>query len=541
MGAQSRKSKTMKSSHALSVLVAASIGSAMAQSSADLWDVSQGTLVTASSPILSSYSAGAMFGENGQNNGNGSTWTYFADGQPAGFTHFVEWQTPANVNVARVQVYAFGDSFFGIPNNEREFSHFTLRAKSPGSLVYDLTVIEYDATHPYSFVGPNFLLIDQAVPTVTAQQFRAEFTQFDAGAGFDGPRIVELDAFSPPPPTLTAQPESVVLNLGMPAKFTVQATGTGALSYQWYKDGTPIAGQTGTSFRIAAAGNSDIGAYTVSVTDANGTTMSAPATLTIDYLNAQQSNADLFDVNSGIVVTAHTPLQDVPPIERNIYGMFGGFTQFPESDWTYFADNQATGTVHSVEWTTANPVTVRSLRLFAHGDSFLNNGREFDKLTLKAKSPGSPTFNVVVATFTPGHPYTFLDNELILDTEVTPVTAGAFRAEFLQYTAGFGFDGPRIVELDAFDGRPLLRPTVVVGPDSRTVPKNTQITWKVVARGGSLSYQWKFMGQNIAGATTDTLQLKKAKATDQGYYTVVVSNAAGSVESAQALLLVTPN
>lgn len=530
----------MKSSHVLSVLLAVSIGSATAQTSGDLWDVSQGTLVTASSPLIPPYSAGAMFGENGQNNNNGFTWTYFADGQPPGFVHFVEWQTAANVNVARVQVFALGDGFFGFPNNQREFSHFTLRAKSPGSLVYDLTLIEYDATHPYSYVGLNFLLINQQVPVVTAQEFRAEFTQFDTGSGFDGPRIIELDAFPPAPPVLTAQPQNVVLNLGMPAIFSVQATGSGTLSYQWFKDGTPISGQTDATFRIAAVGNNDIGAYTVTVTDANGTTTSAPATLTIDFLNAQLSNADLFDVNSGLVVTAHTPLQDVLPLERNIYGMFGGVTQHPESDWTYFADNQSTGTVHSVEWTTPNPVTARSLRLFAHGDSFLNNGREFDKFTLKAKSPGSSTFDVVVVTFTPGHPYTFLDNELILDTDVTPVTAGAFRAEFLQYTAGFGFDGPRIVELDAFDGRPLLRPTVVVGPDSKTVPKNTQITWKVVARGGALSYQWKFMGQNIDGATTDTLQLKKAKATDQGFYTVVVSNAAGSIESAQALLLVTP-
>jgi hypothetical protein len=185
-----------------------------------------------------------------------------------------------------------------------------------------------------------------------------------------------------------------------------------------------------------------------------------------------------------------------------------------------------------------NPVTLKSLRLFGHGDSWMNNQREFDRFTLKAKSPGSSTFDVVVTTFTPGHPYTFLDTDLILDTEVTPVQASAFRAEFLQYTAGFGLDGPRIVELDGFATQPLLRPIVVAGPDSRTVGKNAQVTWKAVARGGSLHYQWKFMGQNIAGATTDTLTLKHVKATDQGYYTVVVSNAAGTTESAQALLLV---
>ena len=125
-------------------------------------------------------------------------------------------------------------------------------------------------------------------------------------------------------------------------------------------------------------------------------------------------------------------------------------------------------------------------------------------------------------------------------TSVNPVLATAFRAEFLQYTAGFGIDGPRIMELDGFEGRPLLRPTVLVGPDSRTVPKNSPVVWKVLARGGDLKYQWKFKGQNIKDATTDTLRLKHIKASDQGYYSVVVSNETGFVESAPALLLVTP-
>ncbi len=522
----------MKSSHVLSLLLAASIGSASAQTSGDLWDISQGTVITATSGPIPGYSIESMFGGF-----VGGDWTYFADNQPPGFIHFVEWQTPANVNVARIQLFALGDGIFGFPNNEREFSHFSLRAKSPGSLTYDVSIIEYDATHPYSFVGPNFLLIDQTISPVQSSSFRAEFVQYEGGLGFDGPRIIELDAFAPPPPVLTSQPQSVVLNYGMPAQFSVAATGTGTLSYQWFKDGVPISGQTSTSFRIATATANDMGVYTVAVTDVNGTTTSLPATLVIDFLNAVESNADVWDLNAGATITAHSPLH---PGAGSIEGMFGGNNNSWEGYLTYFADNMPTGTVHSVEWTTANPVTINSVRLFAYGDPFLNNGREFDKLTLKAKSPGSPNFDQTIATFTPGHPYTFLDSALILDQRVGPITASAFRAEFLQYTAGNGFDGPRIVELDAFEGRPLTRPTVVIGPDSKTLPKNSQVTWKVVARGGDLKYQWKFMGQPIKDATTDTLRLKHVKATDQGYYTVVVSNDAGSMESAQALLLVTP-
>jgi hypothetical protein len=340
--------KTMKSSHVLSLLAAASIASAMAQSSNDLWDISQGTVVTATSGAIPGYTIDAMFGGASEL----SDWAYFSDTQPPGFVHFVEWETPGDVTVGRVQLYAMGDFFFGFPNNERDFSHFTLRAKSAGSTTYDMTLIEYDPTHPYTFVGPFPLIIDQNITPVVSHSFRAEFTQYDTGSGVDGPRIVELDAFGPPPPVITTQPTGVVLNYAMPAIFAVDATGNGTLHYQWFKDGTPISGQTANIFRINSVTDADQGAYTVAVTDDNGTTMSGPATLSIDYFNVQQSNADLFDVNSGITITAHSAYQDVPGLNRNPYGMFGGITADPESYWTYFADNQATGTVHYVEWTT---------------------------------------------------------------------------------------------------------------------------------------------------------------------------------------------
>lgn len=499
----------------------------------DLFDVTQGAQVTASSGIYPGYSAAAMLGENGQSPGYPWGITYFEDNQPPGTVHFIEWELPGLVDLSQIRLYAYGDDFL---NFGREFEQFVLKAKSEGSSTYDITIVSYNASHPYIFLDPfNALLVEETFPVVVSKSFRAEFVQYTAGYGFDGPRILELDGFGPPPPVIVTQPESLIVNYGMPASFSVTATGTGTLSYQWYRDGTPIAGATSATLQIDPVTHSHTGAYFVSVTDANGNKISAPATLGLDLLNAVQSRHDLWDLNRGSVITSHSALH---PVAGSIEGTFGGFGPLPQSDWTYFADNQPTGTVHFVEWTIPSPSTVRSLRLFAHGDPELNHGREFESVTIRAKSAGSPTFDLVVGTFTPGHPYSFLDHDLILDTAITPITASAFRAEFAQYTAGYGFDGPRIIELDAFSTQPLLRPTVVSHPESKTVSKNSRVTLKVVGRGGNLSYQWKFMGQPINNATTDTLIIKHAKATDQGYYTVVVSNPVASVESAQALLLV---
>ncbi|MED4420313.1 immunoglobulin domain-containing protein, partial [Schinkia azotoformans] len=63
----------------------------------------------------------------------------------------------------------------------------------------------------------------------------------------------------------------------------------------------------------------------------------------------------------------------------------------------------------------------------------------------------------------------------------------------------------------------------------------------VVATGDApLSYQWKKDGTDIAGATSASLTINNAQESDEGSYTVVVSNGAGNVISTAATLTVTP-
>ena len=51
-------------------------------------------------------------------------------------------------------------------------------------------------------------------------------------------------------------------------------------------------------------------------------------------------------------------------------------------------------------------------------------------------------------------------------------------------------------------------------------------------------YQWQFNGTDIAGATNATYAIPAVAESDGGNYSVVVSNSAGSVSSANATLLV---
>jgi beta-galactosidase len=83
-------------------------------------------------------------------------------------------------------------------------------------------------------------------------------------------------------PTITAQPTNQTVTVGQTATFSVAASSSGTLSYQWSKNGSPIAGATSSSYTTPATTASDNGAqFNVTVTDAAGSVISNSASLTV--------------------------------------------------------------------------------------------------------------------------------------------------------------------------------------------------------------------------------------------------------------------
>src|SRR5512138_798590 len=87
-------------------------------------------------------------------------------------------------------------------------------------------------------------------------------------------------------------------------------------------------------------------------------------------------------------------------------------------------------------------------------------------------------------------------------------------------------------------GGTVSPPVIVAGPQSQSVEEDTVVSFTVEALGSGLSYQWQHNGSDLAGASLSGLNLGKVQLASAGTYTVVVSNAGGSV-SASASLTVT--
>src|SRR5207248_2261071 len=84
-------------------------------------------------------------------------------------------------------------------------------------------------------------------------------------------------------PTITAQTVSQTVTVGQTATFSVVASGTAPLSYQWQKNGANISGATTASYTTPATTSTDNGAtYDVVVSNSAGTVTSNTATLTVN-------------------------------------------------------------------------------------------------------------------------------------------------------------------------------------------------------------------------------------------------------------------
>jgi hypothetical protein len=104
-------------------------------------------------------------------------------------------------------------------------------------------------------------------------------------------------------PTISAQPASQTIIAGQTATFSVTASGTAPLAYQWRKGGIAISGATLSTYTTPAETASDSGAqFSVVVSNAAGSVTSNAAALTVNaatfLLSASPTSLSFGNVNT---------------------------------------------------------------------------------------------------------------------------------------------------------------------------------------------------------------------------------------------------
>jgi len=83
------------------------------------------------------------------------------------------------------------------------------------------------------------------------------------------------------PPTITSDPQSQTVMAGATTTFSVTASGSGSLSYQWLKNGSPVPGANTATLTLTNVQPASEGTYRVVVSNSAGSVTSGPATLTV--------------------------------------------------------------------------------------------------------------------------------------------------------------------------------------------------------------------------------------------------------------------
>jgi hypothetical protein len=123
-------------------------------------------------------------------------------------------------------------------------------------------------------------------------------------------------------------------------------------------------------------------------------------------------------------------------------------------------------------------------------------------------------------------------NASLTVTNVQAVNAGVYQ---VRVTDNLGVTTNQIVTLTV-----IVPPSIAQQPTDQLVQAGANATLAVVANGTSpLAYRWYFNTNSpVTGGTNATLTISNALITAAGTYSIVVSNAAGTIQSVPALLRV---
>lgn len=111
------------------------------------------------------------------------------------------------------------------------------------------------------------------------------------------------------------------------------------------------------------------------------------------------------------------------------------------------------------------------------------------------------------------------------------------------FTFYIGLGTDVLADIETFAPPPpiITTPTISDQPDSVRVPPGTDVTFTVGLASntnapGPFTYQWRFYGINIPGATSPTLTLTNVQTNLTGHYVVLIKNPRGAITSDVATL-----
>ncbi len=341
------------------------------------------------------------------------------------------------------------------------------------------------------------------------------------------------------PPSITTQPQNVSAITNTSATFTVVASGTGPLSYQWQKGANSIAGATSASYTIPAVQTADAGSYTCVVTSSAGTVTSSAATLTVviptvPVITTSPTNLGLVIggngifsvVASGVGLTYQWYKDSAPIVGATSASLALTNVQTANAGTYYCIVTNGAGTA-----TSANATLTVTAQAVAPQITTQPQGAV-------VVTGNSVSFTVAASGTTP-LTYQWRKNGTAIGgaTSATYTIASAQTGDAGSYSCVITNSAGTATSSNASLTVNLPVPVVTTPPVSAATTSGGNATFSVVASGaGPFTYQWTRNGNAITGATNASLTVTNVQPLNAGLYRAAITNNVGTTNTDAAIL-----
>lgn len=389
------------------------------------------------------------------------------------------------------------------------------------------------------------------IPNATSSSYYKSETNFaDAGnytltvtnaAGSTTSSAVNVIVDSPLAPGIYSLPDSLTVAYGNSVGLSPSITGTGPMTYQWFKDGVALTNAVSSYYSVSSATAATSGTYTLTATNAWGTATSSPVRVTV--LPALAPTIVNFPanvtVNYGESLSISSSVTGTSPFS---YSWSKDGVDLPAATSSNYGKSNATAddagtyilTVTNLAGTASRNVTVvvnpgvapqiapfDPLRAVAYGDT----------LSISSSATGSAPLTYVWkkdGTVLPGaSSYSFSKSS------VTTADAGTYTLT-VSNAFGSATSTPMAVSVGAPQAPQIygLPTTVVRNPgDYLSLSPSIVGTYP-------LTYRWQKDGVDLSGATSSYFSKSSVTVADDGVYTLIVSNAFGTAVSSPVNVIV---
>ncbi|HWA24327.1 MAG TPA: immunoglobulin domain-containing protein [Lacunisphaera sp.] len=355
-------------------------------------------------------------------------------------------------------------------------------------------------------------------------------------------------------PSISAQPANVSVTAGQAASFSVTASGTAPLGYQWRKDGNNIGGATSSTFSINSTATGDAGTYSVVVSNSAGSATSNGATLTV---TAAATAPSITTQPANVSVTAGQPAS---------FSVTASGTAPLSYQWRKDGNNigAATSSTFSINSTATGDAGTYSVVVSNSAGSVTSSGATLT-VTAAATAPSITTQPANVSV-TAGQPASFSvtangtaplsyqwrkdGNNLGGATSSTFSINSTVTGDAGNYSVVVSNSAGSVTSNDASltVGAGTPPPTITTQPTNQTVTAGHAVTFTAAASGGSGQWQsstngttWTNLNNDSTynGVTTGTLTVSNTTTGMNGLnYRFTATNTGGTANSNAAILSV---